>query len=132
MAKVNDDGTENATSEEVIKPISGGKLKEVLRVRRTAREQRQEINKSVSEQISELVGDKNLDRVMLPTVEKLFNMKDERLALHLDNLLYMLDASGITARADKVAKLPLSDTRKGASGGGNVHALPTKAAAGKE
>lgn len=128
MAKVNEDQTEGVTAEEVVKPISGGKLKEVLKVRRQAREQRQEINKSVSEQISELVGDKNLDRVMLPTVEKLFNMKDERLALHLDNLLFMLDASGVTARADKVAKLPLSDTRKAPGGGSNVHALKRAAA----
>lgn len=109
MAKpVAEDSTENVTAEEVKRPISGGKLKEVLKARRQAREDRKSINDNLATKVGEVVGDKlYLDRVMFPVVEKLFNMKDERLAYHLDNLMHMLDVSGISDRAKKVGRLPI-------------------------
>ena len=108
-----EDGTEHTTAEEVLKPLNDTRMKEILKARRTARDDRKHINTELAKKISEVVGDKfYLDRTMLPTVEKLFNMKDERLAYHLDNLLFMLDVSGISDRAKKIARLPLAEGGK--------------------
>lgn len=127
MAKA-EDSTENVTAEEVKRPISSGKLKEVLKARRQAREDRKSINDNLAAKVGEVVGDKlYLDRVMFPVVEKLFNMKDERLAYHYDNLMHMLDISGINDRAAKVGRLPITNEQPK-----NVTAFPKQTSVAAE
>lgn len=130
MSKQSEDGTEKVTAEETLKPISGNKLKQILKVRRDARDDRKGINENVAAKISEIVGDRYLDKTVLPVVEKLANMKDERLAYHLDNLLFYLDASGVSDRAKKVGRLPLEENN--GEEGGNVRHLRRAAAAPAE
>lgn len=111
------DGTEAARTTEILRPIAGPALKRILGHRETATEKRQKVNKELLKLVGDEVGDKMyFDRVMLPAIEKLYGMEDDEvMAYHLDNLLHMLDTSGINARAGKVARLPLGDKKRSAA-----------------
>ena len=120
LAKVNghdEDGTESVKASEVLRPVGAPALKAILKARDDASEGRSQINSDLRTFISERLGEKvYLDRAMLPVVEKLWRMEDdEKVAYHLDNLLHMLDVSGVNARAEKVARLPLDDKKRSAA-----------------
>lgn len=119
LAKANghdEDGTENVKASEVLRPVNAPALKAILKARDDASENRSQVNKDLRDFISDRLGEKvYLDRAMLPVVEKLWRMEDdEKVAYHLDNLLHMLDISGVNARAEKVARLPLDDKKRSA------------------
>lgn len=114
-----EDEKENLKPSETLRMVTGKDLKTILGARAQASEDRTEINKNVRAKITEVLGDKKfLDRKMLSCIEFLYNLEDdEDVAYHLDNLLYMLDVSGIDARAKKTnPKLGLTDERKGRGG----------------
>lgn len=112
-----EDDTETVPQSEILRPVNAPALKAILKERESASANRTDINKKLRDFIRDRLGDKvYLDRIMLGVVEKLWRMEDDaKVAYHLDNLLHMLDVSGVNARAEKVARLPLGDRKRSAA-----------------
>ena len=126
MAKTSVDGTEGVEAKEVVKPVSGATMKKIFAVQNAAAEDRKKINEDVHDKIADLVGDRALDKLVAGFLRKLHNIKNERLAYHYDNLMYGLEATGIEARAKKIARLPLEESD---AAPGNVEDLSQRRAA---
>jgi hypothetical protein len=107
-----EDGTEQVTSGETEKVISGPKLKRLLKNQRTGQDDMDSIRGRMGSEIALAVEKDNLDKKMFGWIKQLDRMSPEKLAYHLPNLLYMLDVSGINDRAEEAPKMPLNDAEK--------------------
>jgi hypothetical protein len=67
------------------------------------------IKSAMGEDIKRHVKKHNLDKEMFAVARKLSAMSDERLAYHLPNLLYYIDACGLDERAKNAPPLPMGD-----------------------
>jgi len=124
MAKISEDRTEDATGSEVTKMISGTKLKKLLRDQRTGQDSMDEIRGTMGNAVKQVVEKDNLDKKMFGWVKQLDRMTPEKLAYHLPNFLYMLDASGLSARAEDAKKLPLGDEEESEGHGRKITPFP--------
>ena len=107
MAKTGHDGTEQVPGSEVEKMISASKLKKLLKEQRAGQIDMDEIRGSMGSAIATAVEKDNLDKKMFGWLKQLDRMTPEKLAYHLPNLFYMIDASGIGDRAQQAQKLAL-------------------------
>ena len=106
MAKTGHDGTEQVLGSEVEK-MRPGKLKKLLKEQRAGQNDMDEIRGSMGSAIATAVEKDNLDKKMFGWLKQLDRMTPEKLAYHLPNLFYMIDASGIGDRAQQAQKLAL-------------------------
>ena len=107
MAKTGHDSTEQVSGSEVEKMISASKLKKLLKEQRAGQNDMDEIRGSMGNAIATAVEKDNLDKKMFGWLKQLDRMTPEKLAYHLPNLFYMIDASGIGDRAQQAQKLAL-------------------------
>src|SRR5271156_2813456 len=110
----NEDQTERAKSSDVTKLISAGLLRRLLKSQDGQQDQLDSLKESAStiksamgEDIKKYQTKHSLDKAMFAFVRKLYKMSDERLAYHLPNLTYYLEASGIDERARNAPPLPM-------------------------
>jgi hypothetical protein len=111
--KVGEDGTEQVTEQEIIRPITPGQLKTLLKVRDEARDETAEARKKVNDAIEKLRMEKHVhvDKWALGIVEQLRQIETtEKMADKIDILMYYLDASGLTDKAKKAQRLDLGDS----------------------
>jgi hypothetical protein len=96
---------------EVVQQIAERTLKALLKSQAKLQGDIDEIQESLSSLKTEMGNEvkkakaKHLDIEMFKIIKKLHKMSDEKLGYHLPNLLYMLDASGITERAQNAPPL---------------------------
>ncbi len=85
--------------DKTMKAITGKQLKALLAECRGYKNDMDEIAGNMGSAIKEAVDKKKLDKKMFNWVRQLDKMEPEKLAMHLANLDYYLDISGLIARA---------------------------------
>lgn len=114
---IQEEGTEGVEAGEVVQMITGKQLKTLLKSGKSKQADIDELNESISTlkgeisaEVKKAVSKNHLDVTMFKIVKKLDAMTDEQLGYHVPNLLYMLDESGITARAQSAPPLQFEQT----------------------
>jgi hypothetical protein len=91
------------------KAITKGKLLDLLKAKRQAREYVAETNGTLGQRIADAVSNYNMDKKAFGWLSQLDRMEPERAKALMDNFEHMLDVSGIKDRLAKVQRLPLND-----------------------
>jgi hypothetical protein len=106
-SRVDETGTEQATSEDVVRQISANKLKRLMKERRTAKENSREINSTLGGKISTAVQHDRLHKKAFSVLGQMDDMSPEKLADFWDTLQFYVEISGIGARAASAPRLEL-------------------------
>jgi len=113
MAKRGEDGTEQATGDEVVKVINKTQLTKLLKGLSHHQDAIDEIKGKMGGSVNAAVETYHVDKKMLGWIRQLYAMKTEKLAYHLDNFYHMLDVSGLSAKAESVQRLPIEGGGEG-------------------
>lgn len=107
--KVDHDGTEQVTAEEVTRAITGPQLRTLLKLIDEIDDETAESRKRVKDAIEDLRMKKHVhvDKWGLGVLKYLRKLDTETMADKLDVLEFYIDASGLRDKAAKVKRLPL-------------------------
>lgn len=122
MAKVDADGTELATEEDVTKVIGKKQLKDLLSLLDDIDDTTAESRKKATDAVEDLRVNKHVhvDKWAVGVIRYLRKLTTEKMADKIDVLEYYLDASGLTDKAKKVQRLPLDGDHQRQAPKGNV------------
>lgn len=109
MAKNKTPASEPATGKDVTGMIPAKVLNSILNKDKATKKEQSALSGELGQKIAEAVDRFGTNRKALSTVRMLNRMEPEKLADYLDHLDYMLDISGIEARAAAVQRLPLGE-----------------------
>lgn len=134
--------TETVKPSEVQRMVPPNVLTSYLRAARKAKEDMSEISGTLGPKVADMVERFGTNRKALAVCKTAFNIKDDaKLADFIEQLHYLLDASGCNERAAKVQKLNLEGGQNGQADeeeeennagddAGNVTTFPQAAAGG--
>lgn len=104
-----EDKSEKVTQTSDVKTPGKGKLLQLLKDKRQAREYTAETNGAVAQKIADAVANYNLDKKAFGWLSQLDRMELERAKSIYDNFLHYVEVCGLGEKLAKIQRLPLND-----------------------